>query len=589
MQMIECDVVIVGAGGAGLRAAVEVALLAPTLNCVVISKVRATRSHTGTAQGGIAAALGNEEPDNPIWHAFDTVKGGDWLGDQDAIEIMCNEAPQGIIDLEHMGMRFSRNSDGKISQRRFGGHTRDFGKAAVRRSCYSADRTGHEMMHTLYQQCLKHRIQFLEEYSVTELVVDLGTACGVIAYNIMDGAWAAIRAKAVLFATGGKCRMYQVTSNAQASTGDGMAIAAYAGIPLEDMEFVQFHPTGLLRVGILASEALRGEGGILRNQKGERFMERYAPTIKDLAPRDLISRCIYMEGREGRAFVADDGSYYVGLDLTHLPAEVFEKKIPEVCSFARTYLGIEPRQEPVPVQPTAHYAMGGIPTDAKCRVRADHRGNFIAGFFAAGECACASVHGANRLGTNALVELVVFGKLMGRNAVEYVKGAQPAPWPKEAGEFSRQEFARILEAKGGEKVGAIKKDLRRLMMDHVGVFRTDATVTRALESLKELRERMRKVAIQDRSPVYNTALMEAFELRHLIDLSIIIARGALERKETRGGHARDDFPNRDDQNWRKHTMAYWRGDGSVELAFLEVNKTIEERDPEHFAPKVRKY
>lgn len=464
------DVVIVGSGGAGLRAAVEIK---PPYTCAVLSKVHPLRSHTGAAQGGVSAALANEEEDSWEWHAFDTVKGSDYLGDQDAIEIMCQDAIRAIIELEHMGMPFSRRNDGKIAQRNFGGHTRpenpsdpNSRRIPVKRACYSADRTGHVMLHTLYENAIKNNVQFFSEFFVTDLLLNQGAVVGVVAVDLMTQEIHVFHAKAVLFATGGYGRIYQVTSNAHAGTGDGFAITYRRGIPLEDMEFVQFHPTGLYKLGILVSEAARGEGGILRNRLGERFMERYAPTVKDLAPRDMVSRAMLTEIREGRGIPAPDGSFYIGLDLTHLPEEVINKKLPEITGFARTYLGVDPVKEWIPVQPTCHYAMGGIPTDNDGRVVIDENNTPIPGFYAAGEAACVSVHGANRLGTNSLLDLIVFGRRAGKAIMEFLNsGAEFIPLPKDAAEWTESQIQWLLSSQNGERVAHIRSDLQKAMME----------------------------------------------------------------------------------------------------------------------------
>ncbi|MGB9591401.1 MAG: succinate dehydrogenase flavoprotein subunit, partial [Candidatus Kryptoniota bacterium] len=471
------DVVIVGAGGAGLRAAVEIP---EGFSCAVISKVFPTRSHTGAAQGGVGAALGNEEEDSWEWHMFDTVKGSDYLGDQDAIEIMTQDAVRAIIELEHMGLPFSRTPDGKIAQRRFGGHTRPENPAdpeskriAVKRSCYSADRTGHVMLHTLYENALKKRVQFFSEFFVTDLIVQNNVCAGVVAFDIATSEVHVFHAKAVMLATGGYGRVYRITSNAHVGTGDGFALVYNNGLPLEDMEFVQFHPTGLWKLGILISEAARGEGGILLNNKGERFMERYAPTVKDLAPRDMVSRAILTEIKEGRGFKGSDGTYYVQLDLTKLPREVLVEKLPEITGFARTYLGVEPEKEPIPVQPTAHYAMGGIPTTIDAEVIYNEKNAKVQGLYAAGEVACVSVHGANRLGTNSLLDLVVFGRRGGKAMAEFIKKSDFAPLPGDAADRTLQTISKILNSSGSEKVSALRTEMQEKMMDKVGIFRNE--------------------------------------------------------------------------------------------------------------------
>ncbi len=461
--------VIVGAGGAGLWAALELARR--NVKTAVLTKLYPTRSHTGAAQGGICAALGNLEEDHPEWHMYDTVKGGDYLVDQDAAEILAREAVETVIELEHMGLPFNRTPDGKIDQRRFGGHTRNFGEAPVRRSCFAADRTGHMILQTLYQQCIKHGVEFFDEYHVVDLLVDGGTTQGVVAYRIADGELHVFRSGAVMFATGGFGRMFKITSNAFALTGDGVALCYRRGIPLEDMEFFQFHPTGIVGIGILLSEAARGEGGYLRNDAGERFMERYAPNLMELAPRDVISRAIYLEVREGRGIGGGD---FVHLDLTHLGKEVIDSKLPDITEFARVYQGVEPITQPVPVTPTAHYAMGGIPTNVEARVVIDEQNTVMPGLYAAGECACVSVHGANRLGTNSLIDILVFGRRAGRSMADDIAasdGSLPHIAP-DAAEPVAMELERMRTRTRGENAHHIRAELATAMMDRCGVFRT---------------------------------------------------------------------------------------------------------------------
>ncbi len=548
------DIVIVGAGGAGMRAAIEAG---PHAKVAVISKLFPTRSHTGAAQGGMAAALANVEEDSWEWHTFDTVKGGDYLVDQDAAEILAKESVDAVIDLENMGLPFNRTPDGKIDQRRFGGHTRDHGKAPVRRSCYAADRTGHMILQTLYQNCVKLGIEFYNEFYVLDLVMNKvkgkNRPSAVVAYELATGDIHVFAAKAIIFATGGFGKIYKTTSNAHTLTGDGVGIAYRRGIPLEDMEFYQFHPTGLAGLGILLSEAARGEGGILRNASGERFMERYAPTIKDLAPRDMVARAMANEVREGRG--AGPNKDYVYLDLTHLEPAVIDAKLPDITEFARTYLGVEPYTEPVPVFPTAHYAMGGIPTNIKAEVLADND-TVIPGLYAAGECACVSVHGANRLGTNSLLDINVFGKRAGRYAVEYVKDAEQTPLPEDAELEVVQMIKKIRSAKGKEKVAAIRKELQETMDKNAQVFRTEESLDEALEKIEELRVRYEKISIQDQGKRFNTDLLEAIELGFLLDLAEVTVVACRERRESRGAHLREDYPDRDDKNYLVHSMAY---------------------------------
>ena len=570
------DAVIVGAGGAGLMAAAQ---LAGKCNVAVVSKLYPVRSHTGAAQGGIAAALGNVEEDHWIWHMFDTVKGGDYLVDQDAAEVLAREAIDAIIELEHWGFPFNRTPDGRIDQRRFGGHTRNFGEGPVRRACYAADRTGHMILQTLYQTALKRQVTFFDEFMMLDLLLtEDGVCTGIVAMDIETGDIHVFHAKAVLLATGGFGRVWKVTSNAHAATGDGVALAFRRGIPLEDMEFYQFHPTGIYKMGILLSEACRGEGGILRNGLGERFMERYAPTLLDLAPRDMVSRAIYQEIRAGRGV---DGKDYVWLDLTHLPAEVIETKLPDITDFVRTYLGLDPVKDLVPIQPTAHYAMGGIPTDVDGRVTIDAQNTPIPGLYAAGECACVSVHGANRLGTNSLVDLVVFGRRAGRHMARFVQENDFHPLPKDPAYRARAEIEWIWENDGTERVAQIRAELQEAMMTDAGVFRTGDGLKRLQQKLGELRNRYSQIRIDDKSRTFNMELMEAIELGFLLDCAEAVTASALAREESRGAHYREDFPARDDANWLKHTLIA-RTSGGLQLFYKPVVIT-------RFEPKERVY
>ncbi|WP_264786409.1 succinate dehydrogenase flavoprotein subunit [Aquiluna sp. KACHI24] len=546
----EYDVVIVGAGGAGMRAAIEAG---PHAKVAVVSKLFPTRSHTGAAQGGMAAALANVEEDSWEWHTFDTVKGGDYLVDQDAAEILAKESVEAVIDLENMGLPFNRTPDGKIDQRRFGGHTRDHGKAPVRRSCYAADRTGHMILQTLYQNCVKLGIEFYNEFYVLDLVMNDGKPAAVVAYELATGDIHVFAGKSIVFATGGFGKIYKTTSNAHTLTGDGVGIIFRKGLPLEDMEFYQFHPTGLAGLGILLSEAARGEGGILRNASGERFMERYAPTIKDLAPRDMVARAMANEVREGRG--AGPNKDYVLLDLTHLEPAVIDAKLPDITEFARTYLGVEPYTEPVPVFPTAHYAMGGIPTNIKAEVLSDNN-TVVPGLYAAGECACVSVHGANRLGTNSLLDINVFGKRAGRYAVEYAKTAKQVPVPKDAAADVVAMLEKVRKSKGNEKVAQLRKELQETMDKNAQVFRTEETLNEAFDKIQELRARYEKISIQDQGKRFNTDLLEAVELGFLLDLAEVTVITCRERRESRGAHLREDYPNRDDKKFMVHSMAY---------------------------------
>jgi succinate dehydrogenase / fumarate reductase flavoprotein subunit len=533
-----------------MRAAIEAGGEA---SVAVISKLFPTRSHTGAAQGGMAAALANVEEDSWEWHTFDTVKGGDYLVDQDAAEILAKESVQAVIDLENMGLPFNRTPDGKIDQRRFGGHTRDHGKAPVRRSCYAADRTGHMILQTLYQTCVKLGIEFYNEFYVLDLVMNEGKPAGVVAYELATGEIHVFAGKSIVFATGGFGKIYKTTSNAHTLTGDGVAIAFRRGIPLEDMEFYQFHPTGLAGLGILLSEAARGEGGILRNASGERFMERYAPTIKDLAPRDMVARAMANEVREGRG--AGPNKDYVLLDLTHLEPAVIDAKLPDITEFARTYLGVEPYTEPVPVFPTAHYAMGGIPTNIKAEVLSDND-TVIPGLYAAGECACVSVHGANRLGTNSLLDINVFGKRAGKYSVEYAKTAKQVPMPEDAAKDVLELLQKVRNAKGKEKVAQLRKELQETMDKNAQVFRTEETLNEALAKIAELRKRYEKISVQDQGKRFNTDLLEAVELGFLLDLAEVTVITCRERRESRGAHLREDYTERNDKKFMVHSMAY---------------------------------
>jgi succinate dehydrogenase / fumarate reductase, flavoprotein subunit len=578
MNYHKFDVVIVGAGGAGLMSAMQ---LAQGASIAVISKLYPTRSHTGAAQGGVAAALGNQEEDHWKWHMFDTVKGGDYLVDQDAAEVLAREAIEAVYDLEHWGLPFNRTEDGKIDQRRFGGHTRNFGEGPVRRSCYAADRTGHMILQTMYQQSVKNQVRFFNEYMMLDLLINDGQACGVVALCLRDGTLHVFHAKTIVLATGGYGRAWRITSNALACTGDGMAVAYRRGIPLEDMEMYQFHPTGLYKVGILLSEAARGEGAYLLNNEGERFCVRYAPTLQELAPRDMVSRFILQEIAEGRGI---DGKDYVYLSVVHLGKEKIDAKLPDITDFARNYLSVEPYYEPVPIQPTAHYAMGGIPTDSEGRVVIDEKNTVLPGLYAAGEVACVSVHGANRLGTNSLVDLIVFGRRAGKHiAAKWLPEAEYAPLPDDPEAFAREQVEGLLGRKDGETQEAIRQELRDMMMDDVGVVRSADTLNQAKAKLVELKQRYGSVRLMDASRTFNTELMEVIELGNLIECSEATIAGALARKESRGGHYRSDFEKRDDVNFLAHTLAYrTEQDGAPDLRYKPVVIT-------EFEPKERKY
>ncbi|MBM3145684.1 MAG: FAD-dependent oxidoreductase [Chloroflexi bacterium] len=596
MKTHQYEVLIVGAGGAGLMAALYASRSAST---AVLSKLYPTRSHTGTAQGGVGAALGNLEEDRPEWHTFDSVKGSDYLGDQDAIEFMCEAAPQVIYELEHMGLPFSRNPDGTIAQRPFGGHTNNVTGKPVTRACYAADRTGHMILQTLYQQCIKNKVTFFDEFHVVDLITVNGSVAGVVALELATGEMHVFHAKAVIFATGGHGRVWDVTSNAYAYTGDGVAITLRRGVPAEDMEFFQFHPTGIYRLGILITEGVRGEGGVLINDKGERFMERYAPKVKDLASRDVISRAMYLEMQEGRGVGGKRYLYldvrpetvnkYAALDNRTRPdgspfrvtGEEILAKLPDIIDFCHVYLGVDPVTQPMPVQQTAHYAMGGIPTNVHAEVYLDEKGAIMPGLYAAGEVACVSVHGANRLGTNSLLDIVVFGKEAGLRAAEFSGGASFQPLPGDAADFAREQFARLRDGSGTEKAADIAREMKTVMDDHVGVFRVKDGMQQALDKIRLLKERYKEVRAGDQGSAFNTDMLNIWELSNLLDLAEVTTVSALAREESRGGHARDDFPQRDDKKWLKHTMA-WMREGDVKLRYKPVTIT-------KYQPKERVY
>jgi succinate dehydrogenase / fumarate reductase flavoprotein subunit len=570
------DVIIVGAGLAGLRAAIE---LGSDARVAVITKVFATRSHSGAAQGGIGAAIGNEESDNWQWHMFDTIKGSDYLGDQDAIEIMARDAPRVIYELEHMGVPFNRTVQGKIAQRAFGGHTREFGAAAVKRACFAADRTGRVILDTLWEKSLQQGIAFMHEFHITSLLVQDGRCCGVVVYELATGKVHLIKSKAVLLATGGAGKIYKTTSNAMASTGDGMAIAYRSGAPLQDMEFVQFHPTGIYKLGILISEAARGEGGVLRNKEGERFMERYAPVIKDLAPRDMVSRCILEEIRAGRGI---DGNDYVHLDLTHLGQDIIGSKLSEIVGFARTYAGVDAAKAPIPVQPTCHYMMGGIAADADGHVVRDGGGTVFPGLFAAGECACVSVHGANRLGCNSLLDTLVFGRRSGKTMREFIKTTSP---PKLSRAREQDALGRVTEAwdkKGPERIGGIQSEMQQVMMRNVSVFREAENLEKTLDMLEQLKERYTRIGLTDSGSHFNRERMDYLELGYMLDLAQAATLGALWRKESRGAHFREDFPIRDDNQFLVHSLVALDESGTPFQTTRPVAVT-------RFEPKERTY
>ncbi|WP_406439762.1 succinate dehydrogenase flavoprotein subunit [Streptomyces sp. NBC_00631] len=584
MKIHKYDTVIVGAGGAGMRAAIESTKRSRT---AVLTKLYPTRSHTGAAQGGMAAALANVEEDNWEWHTFDTVKGGDYLVDQDAAEILAKEAIDAVLDLEKMGLPFNRTPNGTIDQRRFGGHSRNHGEAPVRRSCYAADRTGHMILQTLYQNCVKEGVEFFNEFYVLDQLITevdgVKKSSGVVAYELATGEIHVFQAKAVIYASGGTGKFFKVTSNAHTLTGDGQAAVYRRGLPLEDMEFFQFHPTGIWRMGILLTEGARGEGGILRNKDGERFMEKYAPVMKDLASRDVVSRSIYTEIREGRGCGPEGDHVY--LDLTHLPPEQLDAKLPDITEFARTYLGIEPYTDPIPIQPTAHYAMGGIPTNVEGEVLSDNT-TVVPGLYAAGEVACVSVHGANRLGTNSLLDINVFGRRAGIAAAEYAHTVDYVELPENPAEFVVSQIEQLRSSTGSERVATLRRELQETMDANVMVFRTEQTIKTAVEKIAELRERYKNVSIQDKGKRFNTDLLEAIELGNLLDLAEVMAVSALARKESRGGHYREDYPNRDDVNFMRHTMAYREvGDDGAESIRLDYKPVVQTR----YQPMERKY
>ncbi len=596
MQKHQFEVIVVGAGGAGLTAALYASRNADT---AVISKLYPTRSHTGAAQGGISAALGNTEEDRPEWHAYDTVKGSDYLGDQDAIDFMAAEAVDAVYELEHMGLPFSRNPDGTIAQRPFGGHTNNETGKPVHRACYAADRTGHMILQTLFQQSIKNNVKFFDEFYVLDLLIHEGRTVGVVALELATGEMHIFHAKAVVIATGGHGRVWETTSNAYAYTGDGVALALRKGIPVEDMEFYQFHPTGIYRMGILITEGVRGEGGVLINGEGERFMEKYAPHVKDLASRDVVSRAMYLEMKAGRGI---DGKGYINLDVTpevvnhyaqidgrknpdgtpyRVTASDILAKLPDIIDFCETYIGVNPVSEPMPVQPTAHYAMGGIPTNKFGEVVIDEQNTVLPGLYAAGEVACVSVHGANRLGTNALLDLVVFGKYSGLKAAEYASSEPFSELPSDPEAFAMQQLNRLRESSGEENMITLASEMKSVMAEHVGVFRVEKGMQEAVDKIRELKERFKHVRVDDHGSKYNMNLVEAWELSNLLDIAEVTATSALARTESRGAHSRDDFPDRDDKNWLKHTLA-WLDDKGVRLAYKPVKIT-------HYQPKARSY
>ncbi|MCB0101060.1 MAG: FAD-binding protein [Anaerolineales bacterium] len=590
------EVIVVGAGGAGLMAGLYASRGAKT---AIISKLYPTRSHTGAAQGGISAALGNYEEDKPEWHTYDTVKGSDYLGDQDAIEFMTSEAIDAVLELEHMGLPFDRTPEGKISQRPFGGHTNNETGKPVRRAAHAADRTGHMILQTLYQQCLKNEVNFFDEFQVLDFIMVNGKAAGVVAVELATGELHTFHAKAIIFATGGHGRIFEVTSNAYAYTGDGAAILLRHGVPLQDMEFFQFHPTGIYKLGILITEGVRGEGGILINGKGERFMPKYAPTVKDLASRDVVSRAIYTEIKAGNGV---DGKNYVYLDVRpesvnkfaaldgrtnpdgspyNITGEQVLAKLPDIIDFCRVYLGVDPITQMMPIQPTAHYTMGGIPTNKYGEVVVDDKGTTVPGLYAAGECACVSVHGANRLGTNSLLDLVVFGKHAGLRAAEYAKQAEFEKMPEDAESASMSNFEALHNGSGRENAFDISNELKQVMFEDVGIYRNEKDMAAALEKVRELQKRFKDVKVTDTGKVFNTELLNAWELGNLLEVAEVVAVSALNRKESRGGHSREDYPERDDKEWLKHTLVT-KQNGELKIHYKPVVIT-------KYQPKARVY
>ena len=585
----EFDVVVVGAGGAGLRATFGMAEAGLSTACV--TKVFPTRSHTVAAQGGISAALGNMGADDWRWHMYDTVKGSDWLGDQDAIAYMCKNAPESIIELEHYGVPFSRNKEGKIYQRPFGGMTTEYGKGkAAQRTCAAADRTGHAILHTLYQQALKHKAQFFIEYFATDLIMEDGECKGVLAWNLDDGTLHSFRGQKVVLATGGYGRAYFSATSAHTCTGDGGGMCVRAGLAMQDMEFVQFHPTGIYGAGCLITEGARGEGGYLVNSEGERFMERYAPSAKDLASRDVVSRAITMEIREGRGVGPDKDHVY--LHLNHLPPEVLEKRLPGISETAKIFSGVDVTKEPIPVLPTVHYNMGGIPTNHHTEVITIKNGKqeVVPGLMAIGEAGCVSVHGANRLGSNSLLDLVVFGRAAAHRAAEIIdKKASHKKLKDETIPKLLTRFDNVRNAKGNISVSDLRLKMQKAMQNHAAVFRTKDTLVEGAKLIDSIRDEYKNININDRSMIWNSDLVEALELANLLDQAVLTMHAALNRKESRGAHAREDFPDRDDKNWMKHTMLWLDESGTVKIDYKKVTLETNSDEVDTVPPVKRVY